>query len=242
MDNSKIKIPIFIIVHDRITVLKKTIESLEQIKTIPIEIIFHNVASTFPPCLEFLEQMKQKGHTIYNTTKNHYKTIVYSVNKYLADHPECEYYIITDPDIELDNVNPDILDFYLFLMKKYDNKLVIGPMLRIDDIPDYYPKKSHAIKTHKAQFWHKKPVDIKWNDNTYQIQRAFIDSTFQLVHRSNKKDLPRPGIRCYAPYAARHLDWYIDPNNMNDDQIYYSKKSNSNAHWGKLKILQPLKK
>jgi len=37
-----------------------------------------------------------KSKSLYNTVK-----------KYLITHPECEHYVITDPDIELDNVNDD---------------------------------------------------------------------------------------------------------------------------------------
>ena len=48
-------------------------------------------------------------------------------------------HVSTDPDIELDNVNGDILEYYIWLVNKFNNKFVVGPMLRIDDIPDYYP-------------------------------------------------------------------------------------------------------
>lgn len=228
-----IKIPIFVIVHDRITVLKKSVKSfVEQINT-PIEIIFHDVASTYPPCLDYLEEQRKKGHKVYRTEINHHHTINDTVKKYLDEHPECEYYVITDPDIELDNVNGDILEYYLYLMKKHDNKLIVGPMLRIDDIPDHYPKKNIAVHLHKQQFWNNKPDTVEYKDNKYEIQYALIDTTFQLVHRSNNKPINRPGIRCYSPYSARHLDWYIDPKNMEPDQEYYSKNANQIAHWGR---------
>jgi hypothetical protein len=228
------KIPIFIIVHDRVKVLKKTVQSLECLISTPIEIIFHDVASTFPACLEYLQEMRERKYSVYKSKKNHHHTVVQTVDKYLTIHPECEYYVITDPDIELDNVNSDILEFYIFLSKKYKDKLVVGPMLRIDDIPNYYPKKKLVIVKHTAQFWSKKPQKIVWNKQEYNIQLSLIDTTFQLVHRDNKSRFPRAGIRCYAPYSARHLDWYIDPDNMSVDQEYYSEHALKIAHWGKM--------
>ncbi len=112
--------------------------------------------------------------------------------------------------------------------------LSIGPMLRIDDIPDYYPKKKIVIQSHTKQFWHKDPKSIKYKDQKYDIQFSAIDTTFQLMPVNilpNK--FPRRGIRCYAPYSARHLDWYLDPQNLSDDQIYYSNNASTIAHWGR---------
>ena len=227
------KIPIFIIVHDRVEVLKKSVHSFETQINTPVEIIFHDVASTYPGCLAYLREMKENGYTVYRTEQNNHHTITQSVNKYLAAHPECEYYIITDPDIELDNVDGDIIECYKWLMNKYGKQLVVGPMLRIDDIPNHYPKKRLAIKLHTQQFWHKKPTVVDWNGKKVSIQHSPIDTTFQLIHRSNKKSFPRPGIRCYAPYSARHLDWYLNPNEMTPDQHYYSSRSSRTAHWGR---------
>jgi hypothetical protein len=225
-------VPIFIIVHDRVEVLKKTVESLKQIQT-PIEIIFHDVASTFPGCIEYLNEQREKGQRVYRSEKNHHHTVLSTVKKYLAEHSECQYYVITDPDIELDHVPGDILEFYIHLSKKYGHKYVVGPMLRIDDIPAYYPKKALAVRLHKAQFWNKKRIPIKWKNKTAAIQFSPIDTTFQVVHRSGKALFPRPGIRCYAPYAARHLDWYINPKQLTPDQEYYSAQATRIAHWGR---------
>lgn len=226
-------IPIFIIVHDRINVLKSSIKSFEeQIKT-PIKIILHDVASTYSPCKKYLKEMEENGYTVFRHPVNDHTSVQNTIKKYLRQNPDCQYYVITDPDIELDNVNGDILDFYIWLCKKNNNKLVIGPMLRIDDIPDYYSKKELAIKRHKAQFWNTKPTPIKWNDNEYNIQYSPIDTTFQLCHRNMHYNFPRRGIRCYSPYSARHLDWYINPENLTKDQLYYSKHSSNIAHWGR---------
>ena len=227
-------IPIFIIVHDRITVLEKSVTSyLNNIKT-PIKIIFHDVASTYGPCLEYLEQKKKEGYEVYRSDINNHLSVMDTVRKYMNENKNCEYFVLTDPDVELDNVNGDILDFYKFISKKNNDKYVVGPMLRIDDIPDFYPYKQKAIKGHTDQFWHKKPSDIIYNKTNYQIQCSPIDTTFQLVHISLlSSKFPRQGFRCYAPYSARHLDWYLDPNNLTDDQKYYSKNATSIAHWGK---------
>ena len=111
----------------------------------------------------------------------------------------------------------------------------VGPMLRIDDIPSYYPKKQNVIQSHTKQFWHKIPNKEKYKNNIYNIQFSPIDTTFQLFSRKRiPTNFPNNNcIRCYNPYMAKHLDWYLNPYIMTDDQKYYEKKSTNIAHWGK---------
>lgn len=225
-------IPIFIIVHDRIKVLKQSIASYEKFIKTPFKIILHDVASTFKPCLDYLEEMKAKGYLVYRTETNHHHTVMESVNTYLDEHPECKYYVITDPDVELDNVNGDILEFYAFLLDKF-NVESVGPMLRIDDIPDFYPRKPNVLDGHNMQFWSKSFNQIKFKDNIYEYIFCNTDTTFQLRSSNNRKsNFPHDNaIRCNNPYFAKHLDWYINPEEMTDDQIYYMKNTKSIANW-----------
>lgn len=198
-------IPIFIIVHDRIKVLKQSIASYEKFIKTPFKIILHDVASTYKPCLDYLEQMKAKGYLVYRTETNHHHTVMESVNTYLDEHPECKYYVITDPDVELDNVNGDILEFYAFLLDKFKVESV-GPMLRIDDIPDFYPRKENVLDGHNIQFWSKSFNKIKFKDNIYEYMFCSTDTTFQLRSSENRKsNFPhKNAIRCNKPYFAKH--------------------------------------
>lgn len=235
INNKYMEVPIFIIVHDRTTVLQRSVNSfLTKIST-PIKLIFHDVASTYQPCLSYLEEMREAGHEVYRSEVNNHLTIIDTIKHYMSIHPEYEYYVVTDPDIELNNVEGDILEYYIYLSKLYEDKLVIGPMLKIDDIPDYYPYKAKMIASHTNQFWKHQPSSIVYNDKELNILPCLIDTTFQLAHRSfiNNKRFPRNGIRTYEPYDARHLDWYLDPNNLTPDQEWYSKKAHrSISHWG----------
>ena len=140
---------------------------------------------------------------------------------------------MTDPDIELSNVNGNILEFYISLLHSHNNKFVVGPMLQIDDIPDFYSKKKAVLRRHTFQFWKKKPITVIWQNKPYNIQYSGIDTTFQMIHRDHHYHFPRAGIRCYSPYSARHLDWYINPQDMTEDQKYYSLHASRIAHWSK---------
>lgn len=225
-------IPIFIIVHNQYEILKKSVESYEKYIKTPFEIVFHNVASTYQPTLDYLNKKREQGYKYYETQKNHHHTVVNSVKEYVSKHPECEYCVITDPDIELLNVNEDILEFYIYMLHHCHAKGV-GPMLEINDIPDYYPRKELVLVSHGKQFWNKPKKEVTYKDNKVQYLRCAIDTTFQLFSAKRiPKSFPNGDcIRCLAPYSARHLDWYIDPNNLTDCQKFYMKNTTNISHW-----------
>jgi glycosyltransferase involved in cell wall biosynthesis len=225
------KIPIFIIVHDRLEILKKSYESFEKCIKTPIEIVFHDVKSTYPPTLELLKQKKEEGYLVYRTERNDHWTVMNSVNDYLSKHPECEYFVITDPDIELDEVNGDILEFYIFLLNKFNVKSV-GPMLRIDDIPNHYNKRS-LVKTQHSSFWRKPRKEVEFGGNKYKYVNCMTDTTFQLRSKNFKAGgrAHSNAIRCFAPYSCRHLDWYVNSNDPPPCQEYYMKHTANFTHW-----------
>jgi hypothetical protein len=127
-------VPIFIIVHNQFEILKKTIASYDKYIKTPFKIVYHNVATTYEPTLLFLKEQELLGRTVYNTTVNDHHTVTQTIDDYYKKHPECEYYVMTDPDIELDDVNGDILELYIHTLKD-TGAISVGPMLRIDDIP-----------------------------------------------------------------------------------------------------------
>jgi len=227
------KIPIFIISHDRLTCLKESIKSYnDQIKT-DFEIIIFDVNSKYQPTIDYLKDLESKGTKIYwhKEDKDDFFNVRIGIKDYYAKNKNASpYYVVTDPDIQLDNVNGDILDFYIFLLNRFKVHCV-GPMLRIDDIPDTYPLKEKAVKSHTRQFWHKNPSTVQYKTNTFKYQKAPIASTFALY--TNKFPFGRvsPGIRTYAPYAARHLDWYLDLENLTPDQEFYLRNATHNGHW-----------
>lgn len=229
-------IPIFIIVHNQFEILKQTVASYEKYIKTPFKIVYHNVATTYEPTLQFLKEQEQLERMVYHTSVNNHHTVIETINDYYQKHPECEYYVMTDPDIELDNVNGDILDIYIHILNS-TKAISVGPMLRIDDIPDYYPRKELAISRHTPQFWDPsiQKYQISFKDNQILFILCNTDTTFQLSSFTNiPTHFPHNNsIRVFSPYSARHLDWYIDPNNLTPCQKYYQDTTTDISHWNK---------
>lgn len=232
MDYRKPHIPIFIITHNRLQILKRCVDSYEKTISTPIRIIFYNVASTYKPTLDYMSLKEKEGCVVYNSSVNNHKLVINAIRDYLQKNPQCGYYVLTDPDIELDNVKHDILEFYINILNKTKVKSV-GPMLRIDDIPDYYPRKQNVIDGHGRQFWSKPVNYITYKNSEYGFIHCATDTTFQLSSRNNiPSNFPNGNaIRCLSPYSARHLDWYLDPTNLSPCQKYYADGCSSTSHW-----------
>jgi hypothetical protein len=169
---------------------------------------------------------------VYRSNVNNHVTVRKTINAYLHEHPEVQYYIVTDPDVQLHRVWGDILDFYLYLAR-LQPKRCVGPMLHIDDIPDHYPRKHRVVSSDMARFWGKPGSLIEFRGRTHTVVFCDIDTTFQFAHRDLPMQFPRHGMRCLPPYSARHLDWYLKPGHLTPDQAYYEKHcSRGIAHWG----------
>jgi len=239
-------IPIFVIVKDRIKVLEQSMESWLTLIKSPIEIILLDQESTYPGMIEWLEEKKKEDIRVFHlkntepTYSNKFPALRGPVSA-VCDEMNSPYYVLTDPDIMFENIDGDILEFYTYFLKTHPGYEAIGPMLVIDDIPDYYPFKAEAIKRH-TPFWQAsgkysvigKPKLIKFRKKIIQYQVSPIDTTFALRPVDTRPVYTPVAVRTRTPYTAKHLDWYIDPDNLSEDQKYYIKTSLTHkgiSHW-----------
>lgn len=229
-------IPIFLITCDRLTATQQTIASFYREIHHPIEIVIHDNASSYPPFLAYLDELEAQGvHVVRNERRAAHAEMLNgvraTVNAWYREH-DAPYYVVTDPDIELESGPGDIMQFYAHLLQKHPRAQVVGPMLRIDDIPDTYPLKKEVIRRHTDQFWHKRPTPVPWKDAETTLQQAPIDTTFGMYRKGYAFRRLSQGFRTYAPYQARHLDWYLDPDSLTEDQRYYMEHASDVSHWG----------
>lgn len=232
--------PIFIITCDRITALKSAIESYESRIGEEIEIVIHDNDSTFPEMVEWLNDFEAKGGRVYRRGQKkkpgQLNDISLSIEHYfMTSKNPVNYYIVTDCDIILNNTNKDILDVYRYILGINSNFKCVGPMLEIGDIPNHYPLKGRVISRHNYAFWRKKPFIFKFKGEEYKAIGSNFDTTFVMYKRLIKFKRLTSGIRVHPPYSAKHLDWYLDPNNMTEDQIHYASRAPAGlSHWSKI--------
>jgi glycosyltransferase involved in cell wall biosynthesis len=211
-------IPIIINNYNRLEYLKMLIDSLTSRGYNNIHILDNN--STYPPLLEYY---KNCSFSVIPLDKNFgYKALWKSG---VFDKFKHSYYVYTDSDMEISAECPD--DFmlhFLDILKRYPLSQKVGFGLRIDDLPDHFANKESVIK-HESQFWTK--------EIEHGVYRADIDTTFALYRpyckgvASKYQEVYRTGV----PYLIRHLPWYVNTNNMSDEELYYVNNITQSTHW-----------
>jgi len=218
-------IPIFVISSDRLKFLKESIQSYYDCIKTPFEIIIIDFGTSYEPTLEYLEHLEEKKIKVYWNDKISYKGSLNLIRPIVKDYFKTHLasnYVMTDPDIVLDNVEGDVLDVYAYLLKKFHKITVAGPMLRIDDIPDCYPLKEKLIsKSLESTYQRRKVLTIPYENKVIKYIIASIDTTFGMRRAGEDFWRHRWGARVLSPYSARHLEWYLDPKNLTEDQKYY---------------------
>jgi len=235
-----VKIPIFVITCDRLVVLRESLASYRECIKTPFEPIMVDFGSTYKPMVSFLGRLESRGIKVYWMNKidqpGELNQVNICIQDYFKTHPKSDY-VVTDPDIALDNTRGDVLHVYRRFLKINPAAHVVGPMLRIDDIPDYYPLKEALISgelgLHKK--FHSQPIQtIMYRRRKIYYITAPIDTTFGMYRAGTTWKRCRHGIRVLAPYAARHLDWYLDFDNLTPDQDYYTEHAAPTIiHWSK---------
>lgn len=214
-------IPIIVINFNQLFYLQKLIIGLQKRGYNNLVIIDNN--STYKPLLDYYANTNSEikihkleindGHLSFWKQKD-------LVKKYTKG-----YYVITDPDIVPINDCPDdFLSTMLILLDKAYNRTKVGFSLKLDDIPKHNPQ-APKIKDWEAQFW-----TSKIHSKAY---KAEVDTTFAIYRPGyiyKKKNFTK-AWRTDFPLQALHGGWYINPNNLTEEQSYYQKTANQSASW-----------
>ncbi len=215
----KTDIPIIINNFNRLTFLMSLIKRLEEDGYKNIYIIDNN--STYQ---ELLNYYKNINYTIFRLNKNIGKHALWHTHLYGLF--QNDYFVFTDSDMIPDNDCPsDYIAIFKQLLEKYPKYDKVGFGLRIDDLPDYYNLKQQVIKW-ENKFWEK---EIENN-----VYRANIATTFALYRPFAAGDAESTiALRTGFPYVAKHLPWYLDSNNLSEEEKYYIQSAEISSSWYK---------
>ena len=212
-------IPIFINNYNRLTTLKKLIDALEKRGYKEIHILDNQ--STYKPLLDFYKKTPYKVHFL---KKNYGEKAFWKSGlwlKYMGGH-----YVYTDSDVvPVEECPEDFLEYFYNLLTKYPYVHKIGFSLKIDDLPQTFKNKRKVID------WEKKFFENSIQKNVFL---APIDTTFALYRPFSKRgnrDGKTPMLRTGFPYQARHLPWYINSNQLNEEEKFYINSLKTETHW-----------
>lgn len=209
------KSPVFIINYNRLTLPANMADYITDCPGV-YPVILDN-GSTYPPLLEYYETTP---HEVKLLGGNWCSTAVFFCGV-IEEYNVPERYMMTDPDLILDDIPKDWLHLFHLGLDRYPWAQKAGLSLEIDDLPD--TKIGRAARAHETGMWANKLDD--------QFYRAIIDTTFCMVRKIHDF----PAVRTARPYTARHAPWYYTcKDDIPADELYYTRTSEPRSnYWAK---------
>lgn len=218
-------IPIIIINFNQLFYLKQLISFLEQKKTKNIIIIDNN--SSYPPLLDYYNEINNRV-TIHRLNENLGHLVLWKKRELFKKYTK-GFFVLTDADIVPNsNLKEDYLNGLLKMLLKHKTKSKVGLALKIDDIPNTFILKENVINW-ETKFW---ISEIEKN-----VFDAEIDTTFALYWPKTDRLINYlypsffNALRIGGEYIATHGGWYIDHNNLTEEQKFYFKTANNSNSW-----------
>lgn len=227
-------VPIFVPVRDRLTALRQSLAGFAHLRPAPL-VVVHDFGSTWAPMLDALEELAEAGVMVVRSRAGSLDAEAAALRETIAGvlaQSGARHYAVARPGIVLDPGAPDALAVYARLLDRFGDVEAVGPMLRIDDIPDAYPLKLVAAGEHYYAFWRHEPVAVRLGlGHRVRVQNAPVED-FALYRRDTIfRRGPRRGLRVHAPYWARRFDWYLDPDALPEDERYHLARTSASLHW-----------
>ena len=207
---------VFMTIFNRFT---WAIKMCEKFDSAGLEVILIDNKSTYPPCLEWLKNCNYK----VEPGTNNYGPWEFMRTDLFTKYPD-RYFFLADSDYDISQV-PD--DFPEFLMKGLLNTIhpevwKSGLSVEIEDLSkNEYTKQ---IYEHEISFWQTEVDDLGF-------YHSWVDVGIALYDRTRRKSNWYDALRAPRPYTCQHLDWYLTPETIREEDIYYFEIKN-HAHHG----------
>jgi hypothetical protein len=140
------------------------------------------------------------------------------------DAPE---YVVTDCDLDIADVPLDALERLREPFAWLGSEIIkSGLSLRIDDLPPW----QSVVRCWEDRWW-KRPVTPDG-----RFYWAAIDTTFAMYrretpHGQTMKVVGVPSVRAGEPYTARHVPWYLDGENLDEENANYFRTAGMSNSW-----------
>ena len=189
--------------RNRLTTTKKMVDDLLERDTKKIIIIDNE--STYPPLLEWYKTLPSNVRVHYGPNYGHFAIFISGVLKEIEE----DWCFYTDADIELNPNMPKNYQQYMYELATAYNYNKVALALRIDDIPDHYMLKNQVLRN-EGHWWSQRILE--------NVYRADTDTTFCLIKKCDQFD----SLRIAGDYTARHTPWYLDLDNLSEEEQYYN--------------------
>ncbi|RYE55124.1 MAG: glycosyltransferase family 2 protein [Sphingobacteriales bacterium] len=220
-----VETPIFINNRNHYTYLRDLIEWLDKNGFTNYYVVDND--SAYPPLLDYYEN-QLKGRVIFlHRNVGHLSFWKEGLIKRVKN----SFYIYTDSDIlPVLESNPAFISDLYDAFKKYSFALKAGSAIKIDDLPDCYSPREDVV-AHEKIFW-----KHKLDENVYH---STVDTTLALYLPNfiwNANYHWDKHIRVAGHCLIRHQPWYLNTDEINEEQLYYRNHAATATHWTNFEV------
>jgi hypothetical protein len=208
--------PIFVNTFNRLTTTRILCEQIAALDN-AVPVIIDN-ASTWEPLLEWYDDCPFEVIRLRENLGHHAPWLSGVVGQ-----DSSPVYGVTDCDLDLTGVPVDAIEMLTGPVRR--GYIKCGLSLRIDDLPPWQA----AVKTWESRWW-------KRSSHAGRFYHAAIDTTFALyrsdtAHAICMQVVGVPSLRSAPPYTARHVPWYLDGENLDEENANYFATANASNSW-----------
>jgi hypothetical protein len=215
-----VMIPVYINTFNRLTTTRNLVEQVKRLGNAQPVVIDND--SDYEPLLDWYES---KPCDIVRLKENlgHHAPWTSGI----IEGDNADLYVVTDCDIDIEGVPFDMLSVLESAFRwPLQTPIKSGLALRINDLPTWQTK----VIEWESRWWrHRVHKMLDW-------YRAPIDTTFALYQRGTTMRQVRdvastPSVRLGGEYQARHMPWYLDGENLDEENANYFATANASNSW-----------
>lgn len=213
-------IPVYINTFNRLTTTRNLVDQVTQLDNAQPVVIDN--CSTYEPLLDWYESNPCDVVRLRENIGHHAPWLSGVISGDRATQ-----YVVTDCDLDLAGVPVELLSV---LASAFDwrvrTPVKSGVALRIDDLPHW----QSGVVTWESRWW-KYPVS-----HDRRFYWAAIDTTFAMYkstspHHECMNVVGSTAVRLGGEYQARHVPWYLDCENLDDENRNYFETASASNSW-----------
>ena len=211
-------IPVYVTTFNRLTTTRNLCEQIVRLDGMQ-PIVIDN-ASDYPPLLDWYSSCPFEVIQLRENIGHHSPWLSGIVSQDAAP-----IYGVTDCDISIEGVPRDLLDVLSEPLTWARPAIKSGMSLRIDDLPPWQTQ----VRSWESRWW-RKPI----HGGRYYV--APIDTTFALYQQYTPQETATRvagvySVRSGGRYVARHVPWYLDCENLDEENKHYFATANQSNSW-----------
>lgn len=169
--------------------------------------------STYEPCVKWLDRCPYKTYRM----KENFSAWAFFTTELYRQYRD-RYFMISDSDQSISEIPSDWVDVLMKgLEETEDNVWKSGLSQEINDLPDN--SYANEIWEYERKFW--------TNKNKFGYYKVWLDLGIAIYDRERRGENPIKeenwycAVRSPRPYVSHHLDWYMTPETMREEDYYY---------------------